>query len=102
MKLSTIHTSTGRVITIETDEELDLKSHGIFVDACKLAKQLDQSHIDINLGRTRNIRGSGIAMLLMLRDLTGWGSNRIRLLNCSPEIRGQLMTSEVGSQFQLR
>lgn len=101
MNLSTIHTSTGRVITIETDEELDLKSHGVFVDACRLAGHPDQSYIDVNLGKTRNIRGSGMAMLLMLRELTGWEGSRIRLVNCSPEIRGQLLTSKVGNQFQM-
>jgi len=101
MKLSTIHTSTGRVITIETDEELDLKSHSVFVDACRLAEYPDQTHIDVNLRNTRHIRGSGIAMLLMLRELTGWERNRIRLVNCSPEIRGQLSTSKVGNQLQV-
>jgi hypothetical protein len=101
MKLSTIHTSTGNVITIETDEELDLKSHGVFVDACRLARYPDQTHIDVNLGKTRNIRGSGIAMLLMLRELTGWERSRIRLVNCSPEIRGQLSTGNVGKQLQV-
>jgi hypothetical protein len=55
------------VITIDTDEELDLKSHGVFVDACRLARYPDQTHIDVNLRKTRNIRGSGIAMLLTAR-----------------------------------
>lgn len=101
MKLSTFHTSTGRVITIETDEELDLKSHGVFVDACRLAKHPDQTHIDVSLGKTRNIRSSGMAMLVMLRELTGWERSRIRLVNCSPGIRGQLSTSKVGNQPQV-
>ena len=101
MKLSTRHSSTGRVITIEADEELDLKSHGVFVDACQLAEQPDHSAIDVDLIKTRNIRGSGVAMLLMLRKLTGWEGSRIRLLNCHPEIRSQLMRSQLGQQFQV-
>ena len=101
MKLSTRHTSTGRVISIETDEELDLKSHGVFVDACRLAEQPEHSTIDVDLMRTRSIRGSGVAMLLMLSELTGWKSSRIRLLNCHPDIRNQLMRSQVGQQFQV-
>jgi hypothetical protein len=101
MKLSTRHTSTGRVISIETDNELDLKSHSVFVDACRLARHPEHSRIDVDLMRTRNIRGSGVAMLLMLRELTGWESSRIRLLNCKAEIRKQLMKSTVGQQFQV-
>jgi hypothetical protein len=101
MKLSTQHTSTGQVISIETDKELDLKSHSVFVDACRLAEHPEHSRIDVDLMRTRNIRGSGVAMLLMLRELTGWDSSRIRLLNCTAEIRNQLMKSTVGQQFQM-
>jgi hypothetical protein len=101
MKLTTSHTSIGRVISIETDEELDLKSHGVFVDACRLAGHYEQSTIDVNLMKTRKIRGSGVDMLLMLRELTGCESNRIRLINCNPDIRNQLMTSKVGQHFQV-
>jgi hypothetical protein len=81
MKISTHYTSTGRLVTIQADEELDLKSHGVFVDACRLAEQAEHSAIDVDLVRTRSIRGSGVAMLLMLRERTGWQRSRLRLLN---------------------
>jgi anti-anti-sigma regulatory factor len=101
MKLSTRHTSTGRVITIEADEELDLKSHGLFVDACRLAEPPEHCTIDVDLVCTRSIRSSGVAMLLMLRELTGWERGRIRLLNCHPDIRSQLMRSQLEQHFQV-
>ncbi len=101
MKISSSYSSAGRVISIETDEELDLTSHGVFVDACRLAEYPDCSSIDVNLIKTRNIRASGVAMLLMLRELTGWECSRIRLLNCHPEIRKKLMGSQVGQQLQV-
>jgi len=101
MKLTTTHTSIGKVITVETDEELDLKSHGVFVDACRLAGHFEQSTINVNLMKTRKIRGSGVAMLLMLRELTGCESYRIRLINCNPDIRNQLISSKVGQHFQI-
>ena len=101
MKLSTRHTSTGRVITIETDKVLDLTSHNVFVDACRLADCPDCNSIDVNLIKTRNIRASGVAMLLMLRQLTDCSCNRIRLLNCPPNVRNYLMKSKLGQQFQL-
>jgi anti-anti-sigma regulatory factor len=101
MKLSSSYLPTGRVISIETDEELDLTSHSVFVDACRLAEYPKHGMIDVDLMRTRNIRASGMAMLLMLYKLTGWERSRIRLLNCHPEIRKQLMRSQVGQQFQV-
>ena len=101
MTLSSRNYPTGRVISIETDEELDLTCHSVFVDACRQAEYFEHGTIDVNLRRTRTIRTSGLAMLLMLKKLTGWESSRIRLLNCNPEIRKQLMRSQVGQQFQV-
>lgn len=101
MILSSSYFGTGRVISTQTDEELDLRSHGVFVDACRLAKYPEPSTIDVNLTRTRTIRASGMAMLLTLQKITGWERSRIRLLNCNPEIRKQLVTSPMGQQFQV-
>lgn len=101
MKLSSSYFSTGRVISIETDEELDLTSHSVFVDACRLAEYPKHTTINVDLTRTRTIRASGVAMLLMLHKLPGWDGTRIRLLNCNQEIRRQLMTSQVGQQFRV-
>jgi len=101
MKLTTSHTSIGRVISIETDEELDLKSQGVFVDACRLAEDSEHNIIDVDLRRTQKIRASGVAMLLMLRELTGWEAPRIRLRNSNPDIRKQLMKSIVSQQLQI-
>jgi hypothetical protein len=101
MKLSTSNSSTGKVISIETDQELDLKAHGVFVDACRLAEHPEHNTIDVDLRKTRKIRTSGMAMLLMLRELTGWEAPRIRLRNSNPDIRKQLMKSIVSKQLQV-
>jgi anti-anti-sigma regulatory factor len=101
MQLSTIDTSSGRVIIIETDEDLDLSSYEVFVHACRLAEYPDMSTIEVNLANTKNIRGSGVDMLLMLHARANGLSNRIRLVNCSAKIRRQLTTSRVGKQFQV-
>jgi len=101
MQLSTMLTSSGRVVIIETDEDLDLRSHDVFVHACKLAKYPDVNAIEVNLVNTRNIRASGVDMLLMLHQRTNGSSDRIRLVNCSARIRLQLTTSRVGKRFHV-
>ncbi len=101
MKLATIHTSIGRGITIETSEDLDLRSHSVFIHACNLAKHLDLKAIEVDLRKTQTIRDSGLAMLLMMRKRIEWESDSIKLVNCSPEIRSQLSSSNVGTHFQL-
>ena len=101
MKIAILHTSIGMVISIETDKNLDLTSNGVFVHASRLAKHGNVKSIEVNLGKTRPIRDSGLAMLLMLRELTEAQRNRIRLVNCSPDIRDVLTASRVGVQFQV-
>ena len=101
MKLSTRNSANGRVISIEADAELDLKAHGVFVDACRRAEYPEHNTIDVDLRRTRKIRASGMAMLLMLRELTGREGPRIRVRNSNPDIRKQLMKSIVSQQLQV-
>lgn len=101
MELSTIHTALGTVILIEADEDLDLRAQGVFLHACRLAEFPDLNSIEVNLRKTRYIRGSGVGLLKMLRERTTLDRRLIRLINCRPEIRHQLMTSSVGQQFQV-
>jgi anti-anti-sigma regulatory factor len=101
MKLATKHTPIGKVISIETDENLDLTSNGVFVDASRLAEHADVRSIEVDLGKTRTMRDSGLAMLLMLSKLTDRNRNPIRLVNCRPEIRRRLTASSVAAQFQI-
>jgi hypothetical protein len=101
MKLAAVNTSDGRVIRIEADERLDLSVHGVFVHACKLAEYPNLRAIEVNLGKTRHIRDSGLAMLLMLREGAGHFDKTIKLFNCSPEIRNRLQESRVLTGFQI-
>jgi anti-anti-sigma regulatory factor len=101
MKLSSMYTLLGRVVTIEADEDLDLRSHGTFLYACRLAQDADLWAIEVNLRKTRTVRDSGLAMLLMLRRRIGPEGNRIRLVNSNPDIRSRLLSSGVGAKFQI-
>ena len=103
MKLATKHTPVGAVITIEIDENLDLTSNGVFVDASRLAEHAGVGSIEVDLAKTRTMRDSGLAMLLMLNKLTDRNRNRnpIRLVNCSPQIRSRLAASSLATQFRI-
>jgi anti-anti-sigma regulatory factor len=96
-----IRLSPGQPMTIEANEELDLRSTRVFAYACTLARTLGRCGVRVDLGRTRDIRGSGLALLVMLRQRLGGSSHAVRLVNCSPELRRVLAESSVGMQFQL-
>ncbi len=101
--MQTAHLSSpdGRVITIEIDERLDLSVHSMFVQACELAARPGPRAIEVNVGKTRYIQDSGLAMLLMLRGCAGRLKNRIRLVNCSPEMKTRLTAHRMHTQFRL-
>jgi anti-anti-sigma regulatory factor len=93
--------SGSRVIAIEIHERLDLSVHSTFVEACELAALPGPRAIEVNLGKTHYVQDSGLAMLLMLRSCAGRLRNRIRLINCSPEIRRRLEAHSMDSHFHL-
>jgi len=101
MKLSVRETTTGEIFTIETGEALDLRSCSVFLRACKLAEQSDPSVVEVNLGNTRVIRDSGLAMLLMLRDRIDRTGGCVKLLNCRPEIQTRLAGRPISAGFQV-
>jgi hypothetical protein len=91
----------SKVIAIEIHERLDLSVHGRFVQACRLAALPGSDAIELDVGRTRDILDSGLAMLLMLHRCAGPLRNRIRLVNCSPEMRSRLQAHKMDTHFQL-
>ena len=97
-----LSSADGRVISIEVDERLDLSLHSTIVQACELAATPGLRAIEVNVGKTRYIQDSGLAMLLMLRQCAGRLKNRIRVVNCSPEMKAQLMARSMHMQFRLR
>jgi hypothetical protein len=55
----------------------------------------------VNLGKTRHILDSGLAMLLMLREGAGHLGNCIKLVDCNAEIRTRRVESRVMTEFQI-
>ena len=58
--------------------------------------------IAVDLAHTRQIRDSGLAMLLMLHRRAGLPRGQIRLLNCRPEVRSRLRESGLGGHFAVQ
>jgi len=58
--------------------------------------------MEIDLCKTRIIRRSGLAMLLMLIKESGQSSDDIALVNCQPEIRSQLASCRFSGRFQFQ
>jgi anti-anti-sigma regulatory factor len=87
------------VYTIEIDERLDLRFHRVFTRACELAEDADAAAIEVDLANTRQVNDSGLAMLLMLLRRAKLPRERMRLLNCHPEVRSRLCAHGLGGHF---
>jgi anti-anti-sigma regulatory factor len=101
VQLNTVMTPAGRVITIDVDENLDLSLHSLFVRACELAAASDSDAIEVNVANIRHVRDSGLAMLMMLRDRARRRGDRVKLVNCGPELRRRLLAGRIGANFSL-
>jgi hypothetical protein len=101
MELKTVTTADGRVIAIQVDENLDLTVHSLFAQACELVADPNPGAIEVNVGRTLNVRDSGLAMLLMLKRCASHLDQPIKLVNCSPELRNSLLARRMDGQFSL-
>jgi len=101
MQAEDLNQSESDIIAIEIHESLDLSVHSRFVEVCERAARPGPMAIAVNLGRTRSVRDSGFAMLMMLRRCAGRLRERIWLVNCSPEIRCRLQAYRMEGQFHL-
>nr|AQQ74508.1 hypothetical protein [uncultured bacterium] len=90
------------VFTIKIDERLDLRFHRAFSRACEWAEGARSGGIEIDLAHTRKVNDSGLAMLIMLHRRAGLSGNRIRLLNCRPEIRYRVLETGLGGHLAIQ
>jgi anti-anti-sigma regulatory factor len=95
MHITIIDTGKGKTIRIQVDERMDCSIHSVFCQAGKLASHPQTESIEIDLGKTRFIQDSGLAMLLMLRKQSNRLKDRIELINCHPDIRARLFESRL-------
>ena len=91
----------GSVVTIRVGQDLDLRLCNIFLKAAAHAQRLAASRIVVDLRQTRRIYDSGLAMLMVLHDRAWYLTEKIRITNCSPEIRSKLTDDLLPQLFNL-
>ncbi|MEA3278569.1 MAG: STAS domain-containing protein [Pseudomonadota bacterium] len=101
MQVSPEVTVKDQVIYVRMGERLDCSMVNLFVEACRLAKLGENREIRVDLGRTRRVFFSGLALLLMLCQRAGRLEGHIKLVNCSPDIEEQLSACSLSPKFQI-
>jgi len=91
----------GHAIIINVGEDLDLRLRDTFLRAVGCAQMDVAGRIVVDLSKTRRIFDSGLAMLMMLDDRTWRLSGKIRIINCSPELKQRLARSLLPDRFNL-
>jgi ABC-type transporter Mla MlaB component len=101
MQIKTIINDTGRTLRIWVSDCLDLQLHGVFTKAALVASYILINDIEIDLQNTREIRDSGLALLLMLARKSGLQHGSIKLVNCPRELRSRLLQNNLNGHFQV-
>ncbi len=101
MHISTIISSTGRTMRICASKYLDLQEHATFSNAAIIASYALVDDIEIDLQKTRIVRDSGLALLLMLYRRAKLKNSRIKLLNCPKELQNRLFRNNIAGHFQI-
>ena len=91
----------GSVVTIRVGRDLDLRLCKVFLKAAAQAQRLAASRIVVDMRQTRRLYDSGLAMLMVLHDRAWYLTEKIRITNCSPEIRGRLTGGLLPKLFNL-
>lgn len=92
---------TGSAITINVGEDLDLRLRDTFLQAVAWAQRSVARRIIVDLGKTRRIFDSGLAMLMLLNDRSWRLSSRVRIINCRPELKHRLVHGLIPARFNL-
>lgn len=76
----------GNTRMLRIDGKFDFNLHRCFRELYESAPA-EISNFVINLSSTRYMDSSALGMLLLLREHVGNDSQRVRIVNCNPEIR---------------
>jgi anti-anti-sigma regulatory factor len=101
MQIMTTDNGNGNTINIRTDERLDFSACGMFSQAWKLTEYPEIENIEIDLGDTRYINDSGLAMLLLLSERTRKLVGQIKLVNCNAELINRLSCNPLATAFHV-
>jgi anti-anti-sigma regulatory factor len=100
MQIVTADNGKEDTINIRTGESLDLSACDVVTRVCNLARYPQIHFVVIDLGNTKHIRDSGLAMLLLLGQRARKLVRRITIVNCRPEVKNRLLVSSLTKAFK--
>ena len=90
MWLNLTQTDAGLTVVVKVGDRLDISRTQLFAKARDWASQTGASRIDIDLGGTRRLFDSGLAILMRLRQRMDADDQALRVTNCEPSVDRQL------------
>lgn len=90
----------GNTRTLRIDGKFDFKLHRCFRELYEAAPP-EIANFVIDLSRTQYMDSSALGMLLLLREHVEGDRNRVRIVNCNPEIRKILEIANFDKLFDI-
>ena len=100
MGITSQRSEDGRELTICVDGRFDFSAHQAFRDACSQGDP-ERTRYVIDLSRTDYVDSSALGMLLLLRQRTGGGRDRVQLRGFGPEVRKIFEISHFDQLFEM-
>jgi anti-anti-sigma regulatory factor len=91
----------GKWLWLRTGERLDICDCRRFLRAARMLRGSLLDQVVIDLGATRRVLDSGLGLLLMLHGHAGDKADRIKIVNCGPEVLARLRASGIQPLFDI-
>jgi anti-anti-sigma regulatory factor len=91
----------SKALVLRVGERLDLSLSELVQQAIQSIATTVPERVVVDLGATRRVFDSGVALLLLLRNRAGHLKGRMYLANCAPKIFSRLARAGIASQFRM-
>ncbi len=99
VKMSVTVQTSDNEVRIKPTGIMDFRLHKDFLRT--YSNQAADCRYVIDMQQVSYIDSSAMGMLFLLREHAGGDSADISIINCSPDVRKQLMTANFGSYFAI-
>ncbi len=100
MAVQSVPSEEGKLLTIQIQGRFDFSSLQVFRNVYEMAHVKPQSYI-IDMKECDYIDSSALGMLLSLRDYAGGDDSKIKIMNCTNDVRKILLITKLDELFDV-
>ncbi len=100
MAIQAIPSDEGKLLTIQIQGRFDFSSLQVFRNSYETANVKPQSYV-VDMKECDYLDSSALGMLLSLRDYAGGDDAKIKIMNCTNDVRKILLITKLDELFDV-